>query len=178
MDHPDPVGVYFNVLKLGDKCTVVRGNHDNYLAEYITKYYETPERKRKRLPPYLYDTFELLQQRLTPADIQELAQGILSLPLQICVELEGVNYLMAHAMTSHPEQRRSDDYFLLGGHNDRAFLQNGIPGYVSICGHSNVGGGSIWKNTLGNVYKCDCGYGFTGSRLGCLCLETGEVYYV
>lgn len=32
--EPDPVGVYFNVLKLGDRCTVIRGNHDAWLAEY------------------------------------------------------------------------------------------------------------------------------------------------
>ena len=25
---PDPFGVYFNILKLEDKCTMIRGNHD------------------------------------------------------------------------------------------------------------------------------------------------------
>ena len=34
MDHPDPAGVYFQVLKLGEKCTVIRGNHDHWLANY------------------------------------------------------------------------------------------------------------------------------------------------
>ena len=42
--HPDSVGVYFNVLKLGERCTVIRGNHDTWLAEYIIKYYQTPEK--------------------------------------------------------------------------------------------------------------------------------------
>lgn len=36
MDHPDPAGVYFQVLKLGKKCTVIRGNHDHWLANYIS----------------------------------------------------------------------------------------------------------------------------------------------
>lgn len=29
---PDPVGVYFNVLKLEKRYTVIRGNHDQWLA--------------------------------------------------------------------------------------------------------------------------------------------------
>ena len=44
---PDPVGVYFTILGLGNRCTVLRGNHDEWLAQYILDYYCTPERKRK-----------------------------------------------------------------------------------------------------------------------------------
>ena len=43
MDHPDPAGVYFQVLKLGKKCTVIRGNHDHWLANYIFLYYGMDE---------------------------------------------------------------------------------------------------------------------------------------
>ena len=46
MDHPDPAGVYFQVLKLGKKCTVIRGNHDHWLANYIFHYYGMEERPR------------------------------------------------------------------------------------------------------------------------------------
>lgn len=34
-DHADPVGVYFQMLGLGEQCTVIRGNHDHWLANYI-----------------------------------------------------------------------------------------------------------------------------------------------
>lgn len=37
--EPDPVGVYFNALKWGDRCTVIRGNHDAWLAKYIIDYF-------------------------------------------------------------------------------------------------------------------------------------------
>ena len=37
--NPDSVGVYFTVLALGDKCHVIRGNHEQELAEYIASYY-------------------------------------------------------------------------------------------------------------------------------------------
>lgn len=175
---PDPVDVYFTVLRLGEKCTVVRGNHDNHFAEYIIKYYGTSERKRKKLPPYPYNTFELLQQRLTPVDIQNLAKQIMTWPLQVRLEFGGTNYLLAHAMTSLPDIQEKSAYYLLGDNKYAEFLQKGIEGYVSICGHSSVGEGHIWKNALGNVYMCDCGCGFRSGKLGCLCLETKEEFYV
>ena len=52
MDHPDPAGVYFQVLKLGKKCTVIRGNHDHWLANYIFRYYGMDERDRALLQPH------------------------------------------------------------------------------------------------------------------------------
>lgn len=45
MDHPDPAGVYFQTLKLGKKCTVLRGNHDHWLANYIFIYYGSNEER-------------------------------------------------------------------------------------------------------------------------------------
>ena len=63
MEHPDPVGVYFQVLKLGKKCTVIRGNHDHWLANYIFRYYGMDERDRTLLQPYPYNSFHLLQER-------------------------------------------------------------------------------------------------------------------
>jgi len=59
--EPDPVGVYFNALKWGDRCTVIRGNHDAWLAKYIIDYFNAPEKKRKRLTPYLYNSFAIFQ---------------------------------------------------------------------------------------------------------------------
>lgn len=36
----------------------------------------------------------------------------------------------------------------------------------------------IWKNEKGNLIMCDCGCGFRNGKLGCLCLETKEEFYV
>lgn len=60
------INVYINIYK----CQEIRGNHEQNLAEYIGTYYQTPERKRAKLDTYPYNTFELLQERLTPVDIQ------------------------------------------------------------------------------------------------------------
>lgn len=32
-------------------------------------------------------------------------------------------------------------------------------------------------NEKGNVYLLDCGSGFKGGRLACMCLETGQRFY-
>lgn len=39
-------------------CQVIRGNHEQDLAEYIGTYYQTPERKRTKLDTYPYNTFD------------------------------------------------------------------------------------------------------------------------
>lgn len=182
--EPDPIGVYFNMLKLESRCTVVRGNHDTWLAEYIRNYFNTPEKKRKRLAPYPYNSFSILSEHFTEVDMLDLAKKIMEWPLQVCVEADGVRYLLAHACTSMPDRVMKDEFYLMGSGFTgsefyEAFLSDGRKGYISVCGHADImGNGKIWKNKAKNVYMCDCGCGFADGRLGCLCLETKEEIYV
>lgn len=182
--EPNPIGVYFNVLKLEDRCSVVRGNHDTWLAQYIMNYFHTPKKKRNQLSPYPYNSFDIFLEHFTEVDMLNLAKKIMEWPLQICVEVAGEKYLLAHAYTSMPDRVMADEFYLMGGHfagreSYEMFLVNGREGYTSICGHANImGDGKIWKNRLMNVYMCDCGCGFQDGRLGCLCLETREEMYV
>lgn len=176
--NPDPVGIYFTILALGDKCQVIRGNHEQELAEYITTYFQTKERKRKDIEPYRYNSFELLLERLTPIDVQNIATWILEMPLQLEVKVNETKYLLAHAMTVNPNEECCAGVFLRGEGNFQRFLMNGVKEYISICGHSNPGGQDIWRNSKGNVIICDCGCGFRSGRLGCLCIETGKEIYV
>lgn len=53
-----------------------------------------------------------------------------------------------------------------------------IDNYITICGHRPIGGNRIWKNDKRNLYMIDCDRGFENGRLGCLCLETREEFYV
>lgn len=176
--NPDPVGVYFTMLQLDKQCTVIRGNHDHWLAKYILKYYHMPQRKREKMEPYPYNSFQILADRLTSVDMQNLAEMILSWPLQKNIEVEGERYLLAHAMTSAPEIQEASHYYLMGQDLDEEYLKKGIDGYISVCGHRNIDSNHIWKNDIGNVYMCDCGCGFKNGKLGCLCLETKEEFYV
>ena len=48
-DHnPNPVDLYFKVMELEDNCSMIRGNHDEWLAAYIFKFYQMPEWKRRK----------------------------------------------------------------------------------------------------------------------------------
>lgn len=176
--NPDPLGVYLTVLKLDERCTLIRGNHDTWLANYIMNYYSLPEKKRSELADYHYNSFRLLSERLSPRDMQELARFILSCPMQIEFTLNGQNYLFAHAMTSNPYKKKPEDYYLMGEELDSFYLEKGIEGYISFCGHTVTNNQFIWTNQRRNVYMCDCGCGFEGGRLGCFCLETKKEFYV
>lgn len=130
------------------------------------------------IPPYPYNTSRIFTRRLTPVDIQNLADVIASWPLQITVEVDHKKYLLAHAMTSAPGIEKPLTYYLMGSELDQSYLKNGIDDYISICGHRTNADHSIWKNEKENVYMIDCGCGFKSGRLGCLCLETKEEFYV
>lgn len=176
--NPNPVDLYFKILSLEERCSLVRGNHDHWLASYILEYYSLPERKRKKLAPYPYNSFRLLQERLTPVDIQNLAKYIMEWPMQRMVEITGKKCLLGHAMTSPPSVLEPENYYLLGASDNTSYLHSGIDGYISFVGHINTSNGHIWKNSNGNVFMLDCGCGFQNGRLGCLCLETMEEFYV
>lgn len=190
-ESANPAGVFFTVLGLGERCTVVRGNHDQWLADYIRYYEGLPERKRKDCWPYVYNSFAMLQRRLTPVDLLQLADFVDGFPLQEKLELEGKSYLFAHAMTFPPGKWKKREYYLMGGLDSERFVRDGFPDYISFCGHNHTSdfaafpgryldeeNRSVWRNEAGNVYMMDCGCGFGGGRLACLCLESGERFYV
>ena len=157
---------------------MIRGNHDHWLAMYILKYFAATEKKRSKVDSYPYNSFDLLKERLTLVDMKNLADKILEWPMQQSVEVGGEKYLLAHAMTSDPTIRKTEDYFLMGAEWDISYCVYGIEGYVSVCGHRNTDDGRIWKDKRGNLYMIDCGCGFRDGNLGCLCLETKEEFYL
>lgn len=187
----DPAGVYFALSEIRGKCTWIRGNHDQWLADYIKEYYSKSERRRKKMHPYTYNSFELMTQRLTEVDMLNLADLIYSLPLQKELEIGGKKYLLAHAMTSPVGVPQKRDYYLMGTYDLDAFFLEGIDGFISMCGHTLTGNvlwcrnnmyldkykESIWRNEKENVFLMDCGCGFESGRLACMCIETGERFY-
>ena len=189
--NPDPVGVYFTISSLQGKVTWIRGNHDQWLAKYIYDYFSKSERRRKKMLPFPYNTFDLMVNRFTEVDMLNLADTIMKLPVQKDMIIENKRYLFAHAMTSYPSIPEPGTYYLMGNHSYEAFLYDGIEGYISMCGHTPTGNvlwkdknlymdeyqKSIWHNPKENVYLLDCGCGFGTGRLACMCIETGERYY-
>ena len=139
-DRPDPVGVYFKLSVIHAHCVWIRGNHDHWLAEYMKRYFQLPERKRVKLPSYHYNSFDLIKERLTEADMLNMAERITNLPVQMELEIEGKGYLLAHAMTSLPHGLlQPDDYYLMGNMEMGAFFFFFFEGYRSICGRTPSG---------------------------------------
>lgn len=189
---PDPVGVYHRISGLNTNVTWIRGNHDQLLAEYIYSYYGTAEKKQDGVRPYRYNSFDLMKERLVEADMLNLADLIMRLPLQVEIEINSVKYLLAHAMTLDPSVGEWEDKAYLEGLGDmQTYWERGVEGYVSLVGHHDSGyqsgkpqgrfldeeSNSIWLNNQGNVYMMDCGCGLPNGRLACICLETGERFY-
>ena len=190
--EPDPVGVYFRICGLDARVTWIRGNHDQLLADYIYQYYGFPEKKRGSLRSYRYNSFDLMSKRLTEADMLNIADQIMKLPLQVEMEIDNIKYLFAHAMTLDSSMgEREDKAYLEGLGNMKEYWDKGVEGYVSLVGHTDVQyqfnnpqgryldeeTNSIWLNNQENVYMVDCGCGLASGRLACICLETGERFY-
>ena len=190
-EEADPAGVYFVLSGLQGQCIWIRRNHDQWLADYIEKYFSLSERKRLKMGSYTYNSFDLLKQRMTETDMLNLADLIHNLPLQKEIDIDEKRFLMAHAMTSHPSQSESKDYYMMGNWELETFFLEGIDGYVSLCEHTPTENivwkkegrflgkdrHAIWRNNKENVYLLDCGCGFAGGKLASICLETGECFY-
>ncbi|MBE5850913.1 MAG: hypothetical protein E7298_12405 [Lachnospiraceae bacterium] len=59
-----------------------------------------------------------MKERLVEADILNLADLIMRLPLQVEIEINSVKYLLAHAMTFDPSMGEREDKAYLEGLGD------------------------------------------------------------
>ena len=187
----DPLGVYFTLLRIKDRCTFIRGNHDTWLAEYIYEYYRMPKKKLKNLRSYPYNSFGLLTERLPEADMIKLADTIMSWPVQVVKKIGDTEYIFAHAMSSASDDIKEDNYYLMGNDIDFMYLRNGIEGATVVNGHNHTSTirewygdeykpkkNEVWHNPQENLYMIDCGCGFSVGRLACLRLEDKEEFYI
>ena len=138
--------------------------------------------------PYYYNTYDVLcaDERLRKK-IPEYVDFMKKLPLYAKVKTGGECWLLAHASTEDILHiwKRKERLIWDTSMIDR---QRGIPGYISVVGHvptilvRGVAGrpAEIWKSPDGCLIDVDCGAVFpsAGGRLGCLCMETRQEYYV
>lgn len=91
------------------------------------------------------------------------------------------DYLLVHSgVNGYREGRDLDDYPAAAFYTDGEDTALSYPGMVMICG--GIPAGASFDGTSRIVYgqgiiELDCGAA-RGGRLGCLCLDTGEEYYV
>ena len=90
----EPVDLYFEILKHSN-IQVVQGNHDVWLAREILGKYEN-----RKVGMYIsYNSLPILEERLVPVDLVNLANWIREQPYYINLDLNGTKYQIAHAGT-------------------------------------------------------------------------------
>lgn len=181
---PDPAGV-MDLAMSTQNIIALKGNHE----DMFVRWYEQERGGGGRpFQKYYYNTYELLMENdSTRTKIPMYVQWMKSLPLYKKLKIGGSCWLLAHASTEPILQIWRGKEMLLWDSN---FVERdrGPRGYHSVVGHvptllkeKNVPGlAKIWRCKDGSIIDIDCGAVFPdyGGRLGCLCLETGEEFYV
>lgn len=165
-----------------ENIIALKGNHED---EFVNWY---EDEMRRTFQKYYYNTYEILMDsEATREKLPGYVRFMKKLPMYKKLKTEKEFFLMAHASTEELLQvwKRKERILWDSSMVDR---QRGIPGYVSIVGHVPtfiIRGypkepASIWHCPDGRLIVVDCGAAFPdlGGRLGCLCLETGEEFYV
>lgn len=176
---PDPAGV-LDIAEARSNIIALRGNHEDGFVEWYDSVYD------KERIPYYYNTYDILKEK-REKHMQKYVEYMKNLPLFAKVKTGSACCLLAHACTEEILHiwKRKERLLWDTSMIDR---KKGIPGYISVVGHVPtflVRGrknepASIWRSPDGCLIDVDCGAAFPkmGGRLGCLCLETMDEYYV
>ncbi len=181
---PDPYGLISHIRRFERQGSIemIMGNHDKWLAEYIRNHLSGLVNR-----DYCYNSFDILNMVYSKDELAELADWIMSFPLQKQLFINGKKYLLAHAATSPVSM--DENYYLLGT-DDFLYCNDLNTSYISIVGHTptpriywDLGipdkGAVIYYNKVGNIIDIDTGcQSCSNGRLGCICLNTMEEFYV
>ena len=178
---PDPAGV-LDLAMERKNIIALKGNHEDAFVDW---YDTVPDKIHNR---YYYNTYDfLMDSRRTRERLPEYVEFMRKMPLYKKLRIDGECWLLAHACTEEVLSfwKRKERMLWSTEMIDRG---KGIPGYHSVVGHVpafTIRGNTnrpakIWHSEDGWLTDIDCGAAFPafGGRLGCLCLVTGEEYYV
>lgn len=175
-----PVELYFEILKYPN-IYVIQGNHDVWVAREILEKYAG-----EKVGQYLsYNTVSILEQRLTPVDMINLANWIKEKPYYINLTLDGKKYQIAHAQTYPTPERLWDKSKIYMGDDHYEDFIRGLEEhdeFISVVGHTATEDKKIWVSESGKTIRIDCGAGYkcyncTGN-LGAIRLNDMEEFYV
>lgn len=175
-----PVELYFEILKYPN-IYVIQGNHDVWVAREILEKFAG-----EKVGQYIsYNTVSLLEQRLTPVDMINLANWIKEKPYYINLTLDGKKYQIAHAQTYPTPERLWDKSKIYMGDDHYEDFIRGLEEhdeFISVVGHTATEDKRIWVSESGKTIRIDCGAGYqcyncTGN-LGAIRLNDMEEFYV
>lgn len=175
-----PVELYFEILKYPN-IYIIQGNHDVWVAREILEKFAG-----EKVGQYLsYNTVSILEQRLTPVDMINLANWIKEKPYYINLTLDGKKYQIAHAQTYPTPERLWDKSKIYMGDDHYEDFIRGLEEhdeFISVVGHTATEDKRIWVSESGKTIRIDCGAGYqcyncTGN-LGAIRLNDMVEFYV
>ena len=175
-----PVELYFEILKYPN-IYMIQGNHDVWVAREILGKYAG-----EKVGQYLsYNTVSILEQRLTPVDMINLANWIKEKPYYINLTLDGKKYQIAHAQTYLTPERLWDKSKIYMGDDHYEDFIRGLEEhdeFISVVGHTATEDKRIWVSESGKTIRIDCGAGYQcyncSGNLGAIRLNDMEEFYV
>lgn len=175
-----PVELYFEILKYPN-IYMIQGNHDVWVAREILGKYAG-----EKVGQYIsYNTVSILERRLTPVDMINLANWIKEKPYYINLTLDGKKYQIAHAQTyPTPERLWDKSKIYMGDDHYESFIR-GLEEhdeFISVVGHTATEDKKIWVSESGKTIRIDCGAGYQcyncSGNLGAIRLNDMEEFYV
>ena len=175
-----PVELYFEILKYPN-IYMIQGNHDVWVAREILGKYAG-----EKVGQYIsYNTVSILEQRLTPVDMINLANWIKEKPYYINLTLDGKKYQIAHAQTYLTPERLWDKSKIYMGDDQYESFIRGLEEhdeFISVVGHTATEDKRIWVSESGKTIRIDCGAGYQcyncSGNLGAIRLNDMEEFYV
>lgn len=175
-----PVELYFEILKYPN-IYVIQGNHDVWVAREILEKFAG-----EKVGQYIsYNTVSILEQRLTPVDMINLANWIKEKPYYINLTLDGKKYQIAHAQTYPTPERLWDKSKIYMGDDHYEDFIRGLEEqdeFISVVGHTVTENKRIWVSESGKTIRIDCGAGYKcyncSGNLGAIRLNDMEEFYV
>lgn len=176
----EPADLYSEILKHSN-IQVVQGNHDVWLAREILEKYDN-----QKVGQFIrYNSLLLLEERLVPADLVNLAKWIKEQPYYINLNLNGTRYQIAHAQTYKTPERMWDKSKLYMGDEHYEYFIRGMEendNYISVVGHTATENRKIWVSPSGRTIRTDCGNGYKPynceGALGAIRLNDMQEFYV
>ena len=175
-----PVELYFEILKYPN-IYMIQGNHDVWVAREILGKYAG-----EKVGQYIsYNTVSILERRLTPVDMINLANWIKEKPYYINLTLDGKKYQIAHAQTYLTPERLWDKSKIYMGDDHYEDFIRGLEEhdeFISVVGHTATEDKRIWVSESGKTIRIDCGAGYQcyncSGNLGAIRLNDMEEFYV
>lgn len=186
--NADGIAILSEIIDAGN-IVMLLGNHEYMMLNVMRAAAEgNEERLMEDLWLWYLNGGEITNrtfQKLTGEEQETILRYLKGLPLNLEITVEGKDYLLIHgspeAAFKLGDTEFTDVTMYAVWNRFDPFAENLFPGKTIVCGHTPTVHFThkipmeIFVN--GNCICMDCGCAYPDGRLGCLCLETGEIIY-